>query len=113
MDGACVVEATVKNTLRRFPEIFFIGAILLVAISAFAQSGSMSPYQDEQDGISAGGKWMQFQATDKMTGAKKVRFELLSNNYFQEDPNYKPRVELYCQDGKLTLADFNPGVRLP
>jgi hypothetical protein len=86
---------------------------LLCAASAFAQEGAMSPNQDEQDGVSAGGKWMQFKSDDKMTGAKKVRFELLSNNFFKEDPNYKPRVQLVCSDGKLTYADFNPGVRLP
>ncbi len=73
----------------------------------------MSPYQDEKDGVSAGGKWMEFQSEDKMTGAKKVRFELLADNYFREDPEYKPRVELFCEDGKLKLSDFNPGVRLP
>ena len=73
----------------------------------------MSPYQDERDGVSAGGKWMQFESEDKMTGAKRVRFELLAENYFREDPEYKPRVELFCEDGKLKLADFNPGVRLP
>ena len=86
---------------------------LLCAASALAQGGAMSPYQDEKDGVSAGGKWMQFQSEDKMTGAKKVRFELLSDNFFREDPNYKPRVDLFCEDGKLKLADFNPGVRLP
>ena len=111
--GFPLVEATVKHSLRHFLKTFLTGATLLCAISALGQSGSMSPYQDEQDGISAGGNWMQFQSTDKMTGAKKVRFELLANNYFKEDPEYKPRVELYCQAGKLTLADFNPGVRLP
>jgi hypothetical protein len=88
-------------------------ATLFFAASAFAQSGSMSPYQDESDGVNAGGNWMQFQSTDKMTGEKKVRFELLANNFFKEDPDYKPRVELYCSAGKLKLADFNPGVRLP
>ena len=56
---------------------------------------------------------MQFQSEDKMTGAKRVRFELLAENYFREDPEYKPRIELFCEDGKLKLADFNPGVRLP
>jgi hypothetical protein len=86
--------------------------ILLAATAALAQSGAMSPYQDEKDGVSAGGKWMEFQSEDKMTGVKKVRFELLSDNYFREDPEYKPRVELFCSDRKLTLADFNPGVRL-
>ena len=90
-----------------------LGLFLALAGSATAQNGTMSPYQDEKDGVSAGGKWVEFQSEDKMTGAKKVRFELLADNYFREDPDYKPRVELYCQDGKLKLADFNPGVRLP
>lgn len=79
----------------------------------FAQGGAMTPYQNERDGVSAGGKWMQFQSEDKMTGAKRVRFELLAENYLREHPDYKPRIELFCEDGKLKLADFNPGVRLP
>ena len=87
---------------------FVLGAAAL----ACAQSGAMTPYQDESDGVSAGGKWLEFHSTDKMTGAKKVRFEIQSDNYFREDPEYKPRVDLYCSDGKLKLADFNPGVRL-
>ncbi len=87
--------------------------ICAAAVSAFAQGGAMSPYQGEKDGVSAGGKWMEFQSEDKMTGAKKARFELLSDNYFREDSDYKPRVELFCENGKLKLADFNPGVRLP
>jgi hypothetical protein len=91
----------------------FLCVTLVCAASAIAQTRTMSPYQDEQDGISAGGKWVQYQSVDKMTAAKKVRFELLADNYFKEDPDYKPRVELYCEDGKLKLADFNPGVRLP
>jgi hypothetical protein len=86
---------------------------LLCAAFAIAQGGAMSPYQDEKDGVSAGGKWMQFQSEDKMTAAHKVRFELVANNYFREDPNYPPRVDLFCENGKLKLADFNPGVRLP
>src|SRR5436853_6415315 len=84
--------------------------ILSCAIAASAQSGSLSPYQDERDGVSAGGKWMEFQSEDKMTDAKRVRFVLLADNYFREDPDYKPRVQLFCTNGKLTLADFNPGV---
>jgi len=86
--------------------------VCVSAISALAQGGAMSPYQDEKDGVSAGGKWMEFQSEDKMTGAKKVRFELLSNNYFREDPDYKPRIELVCTNGKYEYADFNPGAKL-
>jgi len=82
------------------------------AVAAFAQGGAMSPYQDEQDGVSAGGKWMEFRREDKMTAAKKVRFELLSNNYLREDPDSKPRVELVCSNGKYEYADFSPGTRL-
>lgn len=90
-----------------------LGLVALAAIATFGQKGSMSPYQDEQDGVSAGGAWMQFQSEDKMTGAHKARFELVANNYFREDPDYKPRVELYCEAGKLKEALFNPGMRLP
>jgi hypothetical protein len=78
-----------------------------------SQNGPMSPNQNERDGVSVGGFWWEFASDDKMTGAKKVRFELQSNNTFREDPEYRPRVTLYCERGKLKLADFNPGVRLP
>jgi hypothetical protein len=86
--------------------------VAAAAVSALAQQGAMSPYQGEKDGVSAGGNWMEFQSEDKMTGAKKVRFELLSNNYLKEDPDYKPRVEIICSDGKYEHADFNLGARL-
>jgi hypothetical protein len=84
----------------------------VAAVSAVAQEGAMSPYQDEKDGVSAGGKWMEFQSDDKMTGAKKVRFVLVANNYFKEDPDSKPKVAMVCNNGKLQYADFNPGERL-
>ena len=90
-----------------------LSVLIGAAAWACAQGGAMTPYQGESDGVSAGGKWLEFQSTDKMTGKKKVRFEIQSNNYFKEDPEYKPRVDLFCEDGKLKLADFNPGVRLP
>ena len=92
---------------------FLATFVVLCAASAFAQDGAMSPYQGEKDGVSAGGKWMMFEGEDKMTGAKRVRFELLAENYFKEDPDYKPRVELICEDGKYKLASFNPAVRVP
>jgi hypothetical protein len=93
---------------------FFAVVVLVFAatISVSAQSGAFSPYQGESDGVSAGGKWMMFHSEDKMTGAKKVRLELLSDNYLSEDPEYKPRVELMCTNGKYTYTDFNPGIRL-
>ena len=98
-----------RAALSFFVTFFVVGPAAL----ACAQNGAMTPYQGESDGVSAGGKWLEFQSTDKMTGAKDMRFELRSNNYFREDPDYKPRVVLFCSNGKLKLADFNPGVRLP
>jgi len=89
-----------------------LGLLCAAAVSAVAQGGAMSPYQGERDGVSAGGKWMEFQSEDKMTGAKRARFELLANSYFSEDPDFKPRVELICEDGKFKIGDFNPGVRI-
>jgi len=107
------VKALQFFTKQHGVKTFLACATLAAAAVALAQQGAMSPYQDEGDGVSAGGRWMEFQSVDKMSGAKKARFELQSNNYFSEDPSYKPRVDLYCENGKLKLADFNPGVRLP
>ena len=90
-----------------------LSLLMGAAALAAAQRGAMTPYQGESDGVSAGGNWLEFDSTDKMTGEKRVRFELQSNNYFKEDPDYKPRVSLICTNGKLTLGDFNPGVKLP
>jgi hypothetical protein len=93
----------------------FLAVLALVfaaVLSVGAQSGPFSPYQGESDGVSAGGKWMEFHSEDKMTGAKKARFELLSDNYLSQDPDYKPRIQFVCTNGKYTEADFNPGIRL-
>src|SRR5712672_1653795 len=100
-----------KNRFALAAGMLFATSFLVVAaaVSAFAQGRTMSPYQDEQDGVSAGGNWTEFRSEDKMTGAKKVRFELLSNNYLREDPDFKPRVELVCSNGKFARADFSPG----
>ena len=102
-----------KNWLALTGAVFAATVLMTAgAMFALAQGGTMSPYQDEQDGASAGGKWTKFQSEDKMTGAKKVRFELSSNNYMREDPDSKPRVEILCSNGKYEAADFNPGARL-
>lgn len=89
-------------------------AVVLVAAAALSARTQTvrSPNQGESDGVSAGGKWIEFHSEEKMTGAKNVRFELLADNYLSEDPDYKPRIELVCSNGKYTYADFNPGIRL-
>ena len=114
-ESRCSLESLGYNFLYNFAAkaIALFSITLMWAFAASAQTGAMSPYQGESDGVSVGGKWLEFRSEDKMTGAKKARFELQSDNYFREDPNYKPRVNLICENGKLKLADFNPGVRLP
>jgi hypothetical protein len=87
-------------------------AVLAAGAQSGVQTGTMSPYQGEGDGVSAGGKWIEFHSEEKMTGAKKVRFELQSDNYLSMSPDYKPRVELVCTNRKYTYADFNPGIPL-
>ena len=44
---------------------------------------------------------MVFHSEDKMTGAKKVRFELLADNYLSEDPDYKPRIQFTCTQWQI------------
>jgi hypothetical protein len=100
------------RTKRHFAGLAAGVAMFLMAFAAFGQQGAMSPYDNEQDGVSAGGKWMVFRSEDKMTGAKNVRFELRSNNYLSQDPDFKPRVNLFCSNGKYEHADFNLGARL-
>lgn len=89
-----------------------LALVCTASLQASAQSIVRSPNQDESDGVSVGGKWVEFRSEDKMTAAKNVRFELLSDNYLSEDPDYKPRIELVCSNGKYNYADFNPGIRL-
>jgi len=102
-----------RSSIKKSHFVFAAAALMLLSAASFAQNGgAMSPYQDENDGASAGGKWTVFRSEDKMTGKKKVRFELLSNNYLAQDPDFKPRVNLFCSDGKYEHADFNLGARL-
>lgn len=62
-------------------------------------------------GQNAGGNWTMYDAEDKMTAARKVRFELEADNFLR-GADHKPRVVLFCTDGKLSLGDFRPNVRI-
>ncbi|HKV92299.1 MAG TPA: hypothetical protein VJW20_07105 [Candidatus Angelobacter sp.] len=92
----------------------FVGLAMICALVllAGAQDTRMSPYQGEGDGVNVGGKWYAFRSEDKMTAARKVRFELLADNYLSTSNDYKPRIELVCTNRKYTYADFNPGIPL-
>lgn len=86
--------------------------VCAAVLSAGAQNRVMSPYQGESDGVRAGGNWIEFHSEEKMTGDRKVRFELQSDNYLSMSADYKPRVELVCTNRKYSYADFNPGIPL-
>ena len=50
-----------KNRCALAAGVAFATFLFMTAtVLAFAQGGAMSPYQDEQDGVSAGGLWMEF-----------------------------------------------------
>jgi hypothetical protein len=108
--GAMAVKACVAG----------LAVACLAALAARAQNGTysqpqrtvMSPYQGEQDGVTVGGKWVEFRSEEKMTGHRIFRFELQSDNYLSVSPDYKPRIELVCTNRKYTYADFNPGIPL-
>jgi hypothetical protein len=94
------------------PLVGIVAFIFAASLSGVAQRIVPSPYQGEGDGISVGGKWVEFRSEEKMTGYKKVRFELQADNYLSLSPDYKPRIEMVCTNRKYTSAEFNPGMRL-
>ncbi|MGZ7094667.1 MAG: hypothetical protein ACXVJ2_16725, partial [Candidatus Angelobacter sp.] len=90
----------------------YLAVFCIATLPAGAQNPAMSPYQGEGDGVSVGGKWVEFRSEDKMTGHRISRFELQSDNYLSLSPDYKPRIEIVCTNRRYTYADFNPGMPL-
>jgi hypothetical protein len=84
---------------KRFPLKALIACSVLLCAAAvlFAQD----------HGISAGGKWMEYDSQDEMTLVKSSRFELEADNSLPGSQS-TPKVILFCKGGKLTLADFRP-----
>src|ERR1700676_2427538 len=65
----------------------------------------------QEAGISAGGKWMEYDSQDEMTLVKKTRFELDADNSLPGSRS-NPKIILFCTNGKLDLADFRPNARI-
>jgi hypothetical protein len=86
------------------------GGLIFACALAAAQSRRGDADRDYDNGVSAGGKWTEYRAEDRMTAAKRVRFELPAND--APDSADQARIILYCTDGKLNLADFRPNVRI-
>ena len=85
---------------------------LLVAggLRLLAQGRPGDDRESDGPGVGAGGKWTEYSAEDRMTAAKRVRFELPADN--SPDSDQQARIVLYCTDGRLNLADFRPNIRL-
>lgn len=87
----------------KFPVKAFVACLALLCAAAvlFAQEA----------GISAGGKWKEFDSQDEMTLVKKARFELEADNSLPGSES-NPKVILFCTAGKLELSDFRPNARI-
>lgn len=82
---------------------------LRLMITVFAMWAVFAPAQN--NGVPAGGKWMKYEMEEKMTGAKRVKFELPADNYLP-DSEARPEVMIFCVGGKLKLADFHPHLKM-
>jgi hypothetical protein len=112
--------AYLQSMNRNFVWGFGIATLSLSSISLFGQyrgddrrddqRNDPANYEGTANGINAGGSWMEYSSEDRMTAAKRVRFELPANGAPNSDTQAK--VILYCTNGKLNLADFRPNVRL-
>jgi hypothetical protein len=95
----CILAATCSKSCVKL----FVASFILFAAAVAAC---------EQDrGISAGGRWMEFDSQDQMTLSKTARFELEADNSLPGSES-SPKILLFCTDGKLTLSDFRPNARI-
>jgi hypothetical protein len=88
-----------------------LGSVLMHAQNRPERRDDQTNYDRSDNGVSAGGKWTEYRAEDRMTAAKRVRFELPAENTGDGDTD-QARIILHCTDGKLNLADFRPNVRI-
>ena len=94
---------------NRWSKLIFASALICSSFGLWAQEGPDMPDRPS-GGVSAGGKWTVSSSEDRMTAAKRVRFDLVADN--TGEGNDQARVILFCTDGKLKLADFRPNIRL-
>ena len=99
---------------QRFAALAVFTCLLLCAgaTSAFAQYDNARNDDTRAEGVSAGGHWKVFDSEDPMTAAKRVTFELLSENSSREDRYARSRIDIYCENGKYKGSEFSPAIRL-
>ncbi len=82
---------------------------LRVTLGILAMMAAFAPAQN--NGVPAGGKWTKYEEEEKMTGDKRVKFELPADN-FLANGDRRPEIMLFCVGGKLKLGDFHPNLRM-
>jgi hypothetical protein len=103
-----------KGTVtRNIIAVLVLAVCVMLSLKALAQRPvGDRDYEDDRGGpgMSAGGDWTVARSEDRMTTQKRARFELQAEN--TEDGDDRAKVILYCTDGTLQLADFNPNLKL-
>lgn len=96
--------------LRSASKYFVLVFALFSSLALFAQEPPENLPDQPRNGVSAGGNWTESRSEDRMTAAKRVRFDLPADNSRNTDD--RARIILFCTDGKLKLADFRPNLPL-
>src|SRR5579872_2092199 len=106
------IKGEKKPVIRNIFNILVLALCIALSIKALAQNRHADRDYDDRSnsGMSAGGNWTVDHSEDRMTAEKRTRFQLQAND--TRDGDDRAQVILYCTDGKLKLADFNPNLRL-
>ena len=98
--------------IRNIFNVLILALCVALSIKALAQNRPDDRDYDDRThpGPSAGGNWTVDHSEDRMTAEKRSRFQLQAND--TRDGDDRAQVILYCSDGKLKLADFNPNLKL-
>jgi hypothetical protein len=91
------------KTNSTFPVKVFLAGVMLICVAAVLCA--------QDAGISAGGRWMEYDSQDQMTLVKTARFELPADNSLPGSES-SPKIILFCTAGKLKLADFRPNAMI-
>ena len=112
-----MIRSKHEKPVSRTTYSFLFLPLVLLLIAATAASAQRRNYDRDRDfddraaqGTSAGGNWTQSRSEDRMTAEKRTLFMLPASNTREGDS--RAEIRLYCNDGKLKLADFRPNVRL-
>jgi hypothetical protein len=88
---------------QKFPVKAFLACFALLFVSAVLWA--------QAPGVSAGGRWMEYDSQNEMTLVKSSRFELDADNSLPGSDS-SPKILIFCTGGKMSLADFRPNAMI-